>query len=262
MTEKLLKEIVAGVARVDHQQITAATSLADILHGSLGRARLDAEVRARLGISSPAVYQVATYGDLQSALGLGDPAAPNHGEPRDLPSPVVTPLNGIAAPNNGIAVGVDVELIASLPVVADYWEDEFYRRMFTSQEIAYALLQPQPRASLAAAWCAKEALRKARAGLANVEWARIEVVHDPAGKPSLQLDGAAVPGSLSLSHTEEIAVAVFASYAPTMPLANSISLPAAITAVPVRKRSPVVAAAAWLALLMAAASIAVQLLRP
>jgi phosphopantetheine--protein transferase-like protein len=254
MTEKLLREIVAGVARVDREQINSGTPLADILGGSLGRARLDAAVRARLGISSPAIYRATTYGDLQGALGWGDAAALNDGEHPNLPSPVLPP-------GDEIAVGIDVELIASLPAAADYWEDVFYRRMFTSQEIAYALLQAQPRASLAATWCAKEALRKAHAHLAHVDWTRIQVVHDPEGKPSLELDCVCVPGALSLSHTEEIAIAAFIAQASETPRADSVQPSPAVATISERKTSTAVAAAAWLALLLACASIAIQLLR-
>ncbi len=254
MTEEELKEIVAAVARVDRERIHSATSLADILGGSLGRARLDAAVRTRLGISSPAIYRATTYGDLQVALGRGDSPPVNDGNHRDLPSPVLSP-------GNGIAVGIDIELIASLPTVADYWEDEFYRRMFTSQEIAYALLQPQPRASLAAAWCAKEALRKAHAHLTHVDSTRIQVVHDPEGKPSLELDSVSVPGALSLSHTEEIAIAAFVASPSETPRADLVPPSPVVATISERRSSRAVVAAAWLALLLACASIAFQILR-
>jgi phosphopantetheine--protein transferase-like protein len=264
MSEEVLQEIVARVAHVDRQQITAKAMLGRLLGGSLGRARLDAEVRAKLGVSSPAIYSAATYGELQEALGGGDSSGLgsvplNDGERRDPLSRL--PASGNEIPGDGIAVGIDIEMISALPTAIDYWEDEFYRRMFTSQEIAYALLQAQPRLSLAASWCAKEALRKAYAQLSQVDWARIQVVHDPEGKPSLELDGAPVAGVLSLSHTDEIAIAAFFACPRTIPLTDSVLPAPALAVIPERKRSRVTTAAAWLALFLAAASIAIQLLR-
>jgi phosphopantetheine--protein transferase-like protein len=261
MNEEMLREIVSGIARLDRDQITPVTALGDLLRGSLGRARLDAALRTRLGISSPAVYRAATYGELQRALSGDGSAAETDGERR--PSSSAPPGYSLSVPpvGDGIAVGIDVESIRSLPDVADYWEDEFCRSMFTSQEIAYALLQTQPGASLAAAWCAKEALRKSNSRLINVDWARIEVVHDPEGKPSLRLDGVPVQGSLSLSHTDEIAIAAFVAHKPETPPVDSVLPAAAVATIPARKSSPAVAVAAWLALLLAAASIAIQFLR-
>jgi len=43
----------------------------------------------------------------------------------------------------GITCGVDIEMGASLPVVADCWSEAFYRATFTPAEIAYCLLQDQ-----------------------------------------------------------------------------------------------------------------------
>jgi 4'-phosphopantetheinyl transferase superfamily len=59
-----------------------------------------------------------------------------------------------------ITCGVDIEMVVSLPVVADYWSDAFYCATFTPAEIAYCLLQDQPLVHFAAHWCAKEALKK------------------------------------------------------------------------------------------------------
>jgi phosphopantetheine--protein transferase-like protein len=188
-------------------------------------------------------------------MGWRGPTAVNDTERRD-PSPTVS-YHG-----DGIAVGVDIQMITALPIVADCWEDEFYRRMFTSQEIAYALLQAQPRGSLAAIWCAKEALRKARGLLTHVDWSQIEVVHDPEGDPSLRLEGVPVGGSLSLSHTGEIAIAVFVAEPAIAPLPDAVPPAHPVVTTSELKHSGVVAAAAWLGLLLAIASIALQLLRP
>ena len=206
MTEENLRELVCTLGRIDSGKLTAETSLAYVIDNSLGMAKLDASLRSKFSISNPGIYKTATYGELCGVLGIG--YAPG------TPSPA-SPLRsvGVQGMSSGISVGVDVGSIAEMPLPADYWEDDFYKMTFTAQEIGYALLQPSPQASFAAMWCAKEAVRKADASLTQVNWKTLEVVHDAQGKPSISVDGKPTLGSLSLSHTDEIAFAVFAAVA-------------------------------------------------
>ena len=69
----------------------------------------------------------------------------------------------------GLQVGLDVEDIRLLPQAKDYWEHEFYSGSFAKSEIAYAVLQAEPRTHFAGFWCAKEALRKCDPGFAGVD---------------------------------------------------------------------------------------------
>jgi phosphopantetheine--protein transferase-like protein len=224
MNEQKLREIVSKLAKVDPGQLSAETPLNGPLGGSFGRARLDANLRSQFGVSNPAVYNVNTFGDLCAVLGIGTPSGP---------ASVAAELSNISplkvldrdTAGNGISVGADVESVAAMPEVSDYWEDDFYKSTFTSREIAHALLRPSPRASFAAMWCAKEALRKADASLGNVDWRTIEVTHDDLGKPGLLVNGRKPAGALSLSHTDDLAFAVFVfaqlpqrMAAPTSPL--------------------------------------------
>ena len=59
-----------------------------------------------------------------------------------------------------LACGIDIERVDAMPVTDDYWEHEFYKESFSKDEIAYCLLQENPRMHFAARWCAKEALVK------------------------------------------------------------------------------------------------------
>jgi holo-[acyl-carrier protein] synthase len=115
-------------------------------------------------------------------------------------------------------VGIDLERVDSIPEAGDYREDEFCKNIFTPREIAYALLQPSPRQSLAAMWCAKEAFRKAVPAYLGSDWNRTVVSHANQGKPYIVVDGKTAPGTLSLTHAGDLALAVFvAAPAPVAP---------------------------------------------
>jgi phosphopantetheine--protein transferase-like protein len=101
----------------------------------------------------------------------------------------------------GAGLGIDIEDLSALPRTHDFRKDEFYTMNFTSAEIAYCVLQPDPYASFAGLFCAKEAIVKAdgrhRPGLFNT----IGITHDPEGRPSY-------PGfHLSISHAGGVAAA-------------------------------------------------------
>ena len=257
MTEDSLREIVATVARLDSGQIGHATELNGRLGGSIGRARLDAAVRAKSGVSDPGVYRAATFGELCQVLGVESSAGAELTVFRQ-DTPI---LPAISSLENGYRVGVDIEPVAAMPAARDFWEDDFYKATFTPREIAYALLQASPRNSFAVMWCAKEAVRKADAALAGIGWQRIEVVHAADGRPGVAVDGQPT-GSLSLSHTDELAVAVFVagSLAPEAPLAPEPASPEPVI-LTAPKSSRVPALLSLLALLIAIAALALSWLR-
>jgi phosphopantetheine--protein transferase-like protein len=136
-----------------------------------------------------------------------------------------------AAGNGGLAglqVGLDVEDIRSMPVASDYWEHEFYRGSFAKSEIAYAVLQLEPRTHFAGFWCAKEALRKCDPSFAGVAPERTAVAHDADGRPYLTVETDAGPERLahavSISHTTEVATAVVVLSAAPAPVAVAAPL--------------------------------------
>lgn len=255
-----LQEIVSELLKVPLETIDASTPFSGMLANSLGRARLDAALRSRMGIVNQGVYTVKTFGDLCLLAGAevgaevsgkadGASAVPSH-PPRSAPT---------GSSGAGFAVGVDIQSVAAMPEATDYWEAEFYRQHFTRQEIAYALLQPSPRESFAAMWCAKEALRKADDRWLETDWQLTEVVHTSTGKPTLISGEQTIPFTVSLSHTEGLAVAVVAmaaapaAFAPQPRLQPAAAQP---TPVPTPDKLPIVLAGVAVLISLLAAGLA------
>ncbi len=247
-----LKAVVSELMQVPVDAVDASTVFSGILASSLGRARLDAALRSRFGISNNGVYTVKTFGDLCRLVG----ADVSEGNPSSRPTSSNRPPSLTSGSNHtGIAVGVDIQSVDALPDAADYWDAEFYQQHFTRQEIAYALLQPHPRESFASAWCAKEALRKADGRWLDVDWKLTELTRGSNGAPTLNSGDQPIPCSVSLSHTAGLAVAVVAmatTEAPVHPTAPISSTPAAQTAAP--------ASASPLALILAVVAVFISLL--
>jgi phosphopantetheine--protein transferase-like protein len=111
-----------------------------------------------------------------------------------------------------VSCGVDIELVENLPVATDYWEHEFYSTFFTPKEIAYCLLQEEPRLHFAGRWCVKEALKKCDSELFSEEMKNIELVPQESGGPFLSRlvagEARRLPHAVSMSHTREAAIAV------------------------------------------------------
>ena len=119
-------------------------------------------------------------------------------------------------------VGVDLVDVASFRKRFEGRED-ILAQVFTLAELAYARAQHSQWPHLAARFAAKEAALKALgAGLAGgITWRDVEVTRDEAGTPGLAFHGAMTPAlareglirsSVSLSHTEDHAVAVVLLY--------------------------------------------------
>lgn len=98
--------------------------------------------------------------------------------------------------------------------------ENFCTRIYTAAELSYAESKTNQRkkASLAAAFAAKEAVAKALGvGFGRIGWQEIEVRHDESGKPFALLSGRALALAeergvknihLSLSHSREYALAM------------------------------------------------------
>ncbi len=118
-----------------------------------------------------------------------------------------------------IGVGVDVVEIRRFRAVLDRQGERFTKRVFTPGEQEYCRAHRDPVPSFAARFAAKEALFKALGtGWAKgVSWLDVDVRRIDGRAPVLKLQGEAAKISaslgahklhLSLSHTEESAVAV------------------------------------------------------
>ena len=119
-------------------------------------------------------------------------------------------------------LGVDVEAIATFQAPSE----TFLRRNFTTAEIAYCEAAPNPAASFAGRWSAKEAVVKALSNYsldadnlwqgAGAPLIDIEITKSPSGAPEVTLHGhplsiAEVLGvssiKVSISHTDDITIA-------------------------------------------------------
>lgn len=116
-----------------------------------------------------------------------------------------------------LGVGIDLVRISSIRESMDSFGEAFMRRIYTTEEIAYACSAPACTAErLAARFAAKEAARKALR-LDGVGWRDIEVRRLPDGACELMLHGdarAAANGrtlALSMSHDGDHATAIVIS---------------------------------------------------
>jgi phosphopantetheine--protein transferase-like protein len=202
-----LQAMIATMLMVSPGEVGEGISLA-ALNTSLGSAKVRLGLK-RLGLALPIGVKPATFGGLVAALSGESLPAPAAAKPETTPRAAVA-ATGVGL--TGLQVGLDVEDIGSLPVAADYWEHEFYRGTFARSEIAYAVLQAEPRTHFAGFWCAKEALRKCDPAFAGVSPDKTAVAHEANGRPYLTLAGEGglerLAHAVSISHTADVAAAV------------------------------------------------------
>ena len=99
----------------------------------------------------------------------------------------------------GSQIGIDIQLVAELPLCDDFWEDPFYQTNFSKEEIAYCCSKSEPLHSFAGLYAAKEAVVKCSAALS---WDSIKINHDKKGKPFFR------DYLISISHSGAFAIAV------------------------------------------------------
>jgi len=116
------------------------------------------------------------------------------------------------------ATGVDLVEVARIEALWQRGGERFLQRLFTPAERAYCLLRHRPAESLAARFCAKEAVMKClgTGWTGGVTFRSIEVVRAPSGAVAVALHGTAQELArrrgiarihLSLSHGESTAIA-------------------------------------------------------
>jgi phosphopantetheinyl transferase (holo-ACP synthase) len=202
-----LREMVATMLMLPPNQVGPETSLLS-LDTSLGGAKLNLGLK-RLGLSLPAASSPTTFGALEAALS-GKVSARISPEARtgEIDATMVLARAALAK----VQVGIDVQDVRSLPVAGDYWEHEFYQGIFGKSEIAYAVMQSEPRTHLTGFWCAKEALRKCDPSFIKVGLESTVVAHQHDGSPYMLWQSPSgpirLPHAVSLSHTGELATAV------------------------------------------------------
>jgi len=117
-----------------------------------------------------------------------------------------------------VRVGVDLVDVPAFGARFD-GRDDLLAETFSGAELAYCRTQAHPWTHLAARFAAREATLKAlgTGWAGTMTWRDVEVTRDPAGAPSLALNGALADAvgkagftrsAVSLSHTETHAIAV------------------------------------------------------
>ncbi|HEY8970723.1 MAG TPA: 4'-phosphopantetheinyl transferase superfamily protein [Puia sp.] len=195
--EEKIKEIVSAFTKIPAGEIGPSTLVdRQTVKSSILLHRMYARL-AEEGLVVENYSAVRTFGDL---IGNRDQKGMN-GAAVHAPAEAVTVVGGVYADNTG-SIGIDIEEMSSLPRVHDFRKDEFYTMNFTSSEIAYCVLQPDPYASFAGLFSAKEAIIKADGRLRSRSFNSIGITHGPEGEPLY-------PGfHLSISHAGGVAVAV------------------------------------------------------
>jgi holo-[acyl-carrier protein] synthase len=113
-----------------------------------------------------------------------------------------------------IHLGTDIVEVDRIDGLIARWSGRFVQRIFTPDEIAYCQRQASPTVHYAGRFAAKEAVRKAlhSAGRrTTVPFQHIEVVRNDIGVPQIRIaDEPDRHVSLSISHTDRIAIAIVA----------------------------------------------------
>lgn len=113
-----------------------------------------------------------------------------------------------------LGIGLDVAEVARYRF-DDRTLEWFARKIYTEEEMAYALRKRNLAERLAGFFAAKEAVRKAFGHA--IPWRRIGVTHERSGRPAIRLSGGAerlLPARgvarihLTITHTESTAAAV------------------------------------------------------
>ncbi|MBQ3102600.1 holo-ACP synthase [bacterium] len=104
-------------------------------------------------------------------------------------------------------IGCDIEQVSRFKGKSREQDEKFLNRLFTQNELDYCFSKTKPEESLCARFCAKEAYIKAK-GAQDTPFNEIEIIAKDSKKPALYVRGVKIEGDVSISHTEEYAMAV------------------------------------------------------
>lgn len=195
MAEKL-KELVSGFIKIPAEQIENSTPIdRSVVKNSILLHRMYARLKEENIIVND-YWEVKTFGDLvvRANGGLTDSGVAFK---RSAQSSAVDSLREKTG-----GIGIDIEEIISFPDVDDYRADPFYNMNFADAEIAYCILQKDPKQSFAGLFAAKEAIVKVDNSMGQKPFSDIVIGHDGSGKPYFQ------DFQISISHASQFAVAI------------------------------------------------------
>jgi phosphopantetheine--protein transferase-like protein len=109
-------------------------------------------------------------------------------------------------------IGIDIISIKRFKkLVKD--DFEYWNKFFSQDEWEYSFKKPDPHASLAGIYAAKEAVMKAVGGKVLGRADKINISHERDGKPSVRIEEKINKNiHISISHTSDTAVAVAIKY--------------------------------------------------
>jgi phosphopantetheine--protein transferase-like protein len=205
-----VRSVVARFFQVEESLVTEDFVFPrERLQGSAARYTFHAALKRMAGVDLPTAHTANTYAELVSQGASVQQSLP---EPY-LKKEALLEANtgGAKGISDAALIGIDIERIDNLPWSGDPWSEPFYLEHFTDAEIAYCLRRPEPKLSLCGIWAAKEAVIKCCERMPLFQPKQIEVQHDAAGRPHLDIDGwnqRAHPLAISISHAGGNAIAV------------------------------------------------------
>lgn len=117
-----------------------------------------------------------------------------------------------------LGIGIDLVYIPRIKSLIDRYQIRFLNKIFTEEEIAYALKKKDPSQALAGAFAVKEAFYKALGGYSPFRFREISLLRcESTGKPYIRLSGSAEEAfkkkggkkiDLSLSHDFNYTIAI------------------------------------------------------
>jgi phosphopantetheine--protein transferase-like protein len=243
--EEKIKEIVSVFIKVPHEQIGPSTIVdRSVMSSSILLHRMYAKL-ADAGVTVENYTEIRNFSDLLRWSAGGSASTAGPAELKEGPSAWMD----VPAPrgdHSGAGVGIDIEAIASMPETNDFRKTGFYTMNFTLAEISYCILQPDPYASFAGLFAAKEAIVKADGDYRSRTFNDIEIGHSVTGRPTH-------PGfNLSISHAAGLAVGVAVRVENGALGRHGLSLPLQLAAAGNHRSGP---SALWLALIALAISL-------
>lgn len=195
--EILSRFLKTQASEINHRTVMEKTAF----QGSISLHRMYADLdREGFKVKNPA--SIHTFGDLLLALGIESEdsyISQNDGsQTKNFSILHKRPNSNV----NGLAVGIDITNVCSMPDVEDFGMDEFYKRNFSNSEIAYCTMQQNPLQCFAGKFAAKEAIVKADNTFKNISFKDIQIINIDTGQPSFE------GFSISISHTDNYAIAI------------------------------------------------------
>ena len=188
-----IKQIVSRYLKIPVEQINETTEIGrNALGNSILVHRMYAAI-AKEGFEINDYQEIKTYGALLHKIS---------GERTNNHLPVSNNNTNHLQTNQNTGIGIDIEEISNMPRTEDFREDEFYKMNFTSQEMAYSIIQPDPYGTFCGLFAAKEAIVKADNHFKSISFNKLFVHHLEDGKPVFE------GFQISISHTKDMAIGV------------------------------------------------------